>query len=217
MTAVETELNAQFISTDWNSNSSMAIVRSIAPIEGHSTIELNRFLRPNLPVETPLTGTVLTTASAKYVGGSPLMRFQANRRIIAGSSSNESITDSLFAATPDVVKAFFLPAESQLSAKTEITAQYGLKLLRRIRELVVKISPSDLQGKILVLVDEEDGSTTIEWIRKRSRLGFVLDRENQSSWFVVLPNGLSNSGYLYRDSGLKSLRGLLEEFTAAGE
>lgn len=131
--------------------------------------------------------------------------------------SKESTSCEAMITTPDRIQEFFQHSERVLSTKTENTAQVALKLLRRIKDLVLKLSPSSLRGRILAVVDDEDGSTTIEWICNRSRLGFVLDLENESSWFVVLPNRSSKSGYLYRDSGLPSLRGLLEEFITAGD
>src|SRR5205085_6838010 len=99
--------------------------------------------------------------------------FQPNRRFVAKFPSKESTTDPLPTTTPNAVQKFFQRAENQLSARTEITAQYALKLLRRIKSLSVKICPNELPGQMLALVDVEDGSTTIEWIRQRSRLGFV--------------------------------------------
>jgi hypothetical protein len=186
-------------------------------IEDDSITELRRSLKQELSVESTNAKQALLAAlfGLTFIY---LLTHHPNRTSVAEVSSKESAADTQLTAIPGAVQAFFQCAESRLSAETEITAQRAQKLLRRIRELVVKICPSNLQGRVLAVVDVEDGSTSIEWIRNRGRLGFVLDfDENESSWFIVLPNGLSRSGYLYGNSGLKSLRGLLEEFIAAGE
>jgi uncharacterized protein (TIGR04255 family) len=158
--------------------------------------------------------TTRTSIESELAVGS-LLALQPNRLSVTKVSSKESASDTLLTTIPNAVQAFFQRAESRLSAETEITAQYALKLLRRIRALVAEIAPDNINGRMFALVDAEDESTTIEWVRNRSRLGFVLDRENESSWFVVLPNGESKSGYLYGKNGLKSLRRLLEEFVPA--
>jgi hypothetical protein len=229
MTVALIEPNTWFKSTNWSlptrKNSSFVAETRVIAIEDvstDSTTESRRFLQPELPVEPTTAEQVTATEQLLFAAPSGLAvnsisALQPNISIILKASCKESAADTPLTAAPDTLQAFFQRAESRLSAETEITAQYALKLLRRVRELVVKICPKNLQGRMLAMVDKEDGSTTIEWIRNQSRLGFVLDREDESSWFVVLPNGLSKSGYLYRDSGLKSLRGLLEEFIAAEE
>lgn len=215
MTAAMTKLHTFFLSTDWNP---FIGKNSATAVEDDSITESYSFVKLQLPVEPAIAGQELTAPSLGFAGDSLLVGLQRNRHIVAKVSSKESATDSLqSAAAPDAVQALFQHAESKLSARTEITAQHALVLLRRIRELVVDIRPNNLQGVVHAFVDVEDGSTTIEWIRNRSRLGFVLDRENKSSWFVVLSNGLSDAGYLYGDSGLKSLRRLLDVFVAAGK
>ncbi len=214
MTAIGTELSAYVKLSDWNPYNSTNVVQIITAIEGHSFAEFYRFLRSPLPVGAVAAEQALIAASSEFAGG-PLLAFQPNRLRVAKASSKESSSDTLYPAVPNVVQAFFQRAESRLSAETEITAQYALKLLRRIRALVAEIVSDSISGRMFALVDVEDGSTTIEWVRNRSRLGFVIDRENESSWFVVLPNGESRSGYLYGKNGLKSLRGLLEEFIPA--
>jgi hypothetical protein len=199
---------------DWNR---FIVKNSATAVEDDSTTKWYSFVKPQFLGESATAEQVLFAAPAGLADGSRFVSLQQHGPIVEKVSSQESATETLLAAAPDAVQAFFQRAESQLSARTEITAQYALKLLRRIRVLVVEICPSNIQGRVLALVDGEDGSATIEWICNRSRLGFVLDREHESSWFVVLPNGLSRSGYLYGNAGLKSLRGLLEEFVAAGE
>jgi hypothetical protein len=113
------------------------------------------------------------------------------------------------------VDAFFCRAEGRLSVETEITSQYALRLLRRIKALIEAIGPPNLRGRLVASVDKDDRTASIEWIRPESRLGFSFDRENESSWFIVLPNGSSRSGYLYDAAEPVSLRSLLEEFVAA--
>ncbi len=177
-----------------------------------SITELYRLPRLQSSVWSVAAKEVLLARSSEFAVDS-LSSLRSN----ISSVDEESAADTLLADAPNAVQAFFQRAESYLSARTEITSQFALKLLQRIKTMIAEICPSDLQGRVLALVDEEDGSTTIEWIRNRSRLGFVLDREDESSWFVVLPDGLSKSGYLYGIDGLKSLRTLLEEFVTTGE
>ena len=140
---------------------------------------------------------------------------QSKRPIVRRVLARESLADPQEAVLSSSARKFFERAELQLSSGTEITSQYAHKLLRRIELLIASIRPDTLPGRLLAFIDSEDKSASIEWIRDRSRLGFVFDRENESSWFVVLPTGVSTSGYLYGMNGLKSLRGLLEEFLAA--
>ena len=184
--------------------------------EDDSITELRRSLKQELSVKSTNAEQVLL-AALLWLAFIYLLKLHQNKTSGAEVSSKEITADAPLTAAPDAVQAFFQRAESRLSTETEITAQRAQNLLRRRKELVVKICPENLQGRMLALVDKEDRSTTIEWIRNRSRLGFVLDNEDESSWFIVLPNGLSRSGYLYGNSGLESLRGLLEEFIAAGE
>jgi hypothetical protein len=115
------------------------------------------------------------------------------------------------------VRKLFQRVEDQLASKTEVTAQYAVKLIQRIKALSSEVNPSNISGRFLASVDSEDGSTTIEWIRDRSRLGFVLDSQNESSWFIVLPSGISRSGYLYDELQPASLRALIEEFVNTAE
>jgi hypothetical protein len=213
MTAIGIELNTYYKLSDWNPYNSTNVVQIITAIEDYPVTEFYRFLRSPLPVGAAAEQTL--PAASPGLAGSSLLAFQPSRLSVAKVSSKEGASDTLLTTIPNAVQAFFQRAESRLSAETEITAQYALKLLRRIRVLVAEIAPDNINGRMFALVDMEDGSTTIEWVRNRSRLGFVLDRENESSWFVVLPNGESKSGYLYGKDGLKSLRGLLEEFVPA--
>ncbi len=218
MTVALIEPNTWFKSTNWSlptrKNSTFVAKTRVIAIEDvstDSTAELCRFLQPEVPVE-PTTAEQVMFAAPSGLAVNSILAPQPNISIILKASSKESAADRPLTAAPDIVEAFFQRAESRLSAETEITAQYALKLLRRIRVLVAKIDPDNINGRMFALVDSEDGSTTIEWVRNRSRLGFAIDRENESSWFVVLPNGESKSGYLYGSDGLRSLRELLEEF-----
>jgi hypothetical protein len=203
---------------DVEDDSISELLRSLKiDLEDDSITELRRSLKQELPVKSTNAEQKLLAALFGLAIIFLFLKLHQNRTSGAEVSSKESTADTPLTAAPDAVQAFFQRAESRLSTETEITAQRAQNLLRRIKELVVKICPKNLEGRMLALVDKEDRSTTIEWIRNRSRLGFVLDNENESSWFILLPNGLSRSGYLYGNSGLESLRGLLEEFIAAGE
>ena len=107
-------------------------------------------------------------------------------------------------------QSFFARAENELAISLEATALLALHCLQRIKGITVKIAPETLPGIIHALVDSEDGSATIEWICPASRLGFVFDNDDISSWFIVLPDGSSRSGYM----GEEPLRELLAEFLA---
>ncbi len=130
---------------------------------------------------------------------------------------NKNAAGELLLSFPPTLELLFDRAEKQLSLRTEITAQYALKLIRRIKTLAASISAGGIQGRVIAFVDDHDNSITVEWIGMRSRVGFCLDPGRESSWFIVLPDGSSRSGDLYGPNGLKSLRGLLEEFLAAVE
>lgn len=160
---------------------------------------------------------VLPTASLKSACEPDLLSDQQCSFTLEKVPSQGSATAILQITVQGAAKTLFQDAEDKLSARTEMTAQYALKLLRRLEVLVDAIRPSRIYGRVLASVDADDGAATLEWILNRSRLGFVLDPEGESSWFIVLPSGASKSGYLYGPDGLKSLRGLLEEFLAAGE
>lgn len=112
------------------------------------------------------------------------------------------------------VVAFFQSAEARLSASRGMPAQESLAILQQIKALIIDINPCSLPGRAIALEDTEDGSAGIEWIRERGRLGFIFDNENESSWFVVLPNGFSDSGYLNNDFTTAHLCALLESFLA---
>ena len=189
-----------YYTTGWD----LLIEKNFADVgENDPIIESYDFVKPHLQVGT--IGAVFIPLSSGLV----------KKARFARVLSDESATAISQEASPSVVQAFFQQAESKLSAETEITAQVALGLLRRIKAIVAENYPNNIKGCIFALVDAEDGSTTIEGVRNRSRLGFVLDRDNESSWFVVLPNGESDSGYLYGKDGLKTLSGLLEGFVSA--
>lgn len=211
--AAVTELHPSFSWRDWNQ---FIGKNSVTVVDDDSTAASYSLARPQLLGEPETVESAWLALPVGLADGAQFVSLPQHSSIVENVASQERATGTLFAA-PDAVQIFFQRAESQLLTRTEMTAQYALKLLRRMRALVTEICPSNLQGRVLALVGGEDGSATIEWIRNRSRLGFVLDREHESSWFVVLPNGSSRSGYLYGTSGLKSLRELLEEFVAAGE
>lgn len=210
MTAAATDLQGLFLGTEWNLlviNNSATAVKDDSIAESYSY----SFVKPQFGIWPETADPVLLDIQFEITDNSQSVSFQPS------GSSPEGAADTLPASAPDTVQVLFQRAENQLSASTEIMAQYALNLLRRIKTLIVEIWPGNIQGRVLAVVDRDDGAATIEWIRNRSRLGFVLDRDNESSWFIVLPDGMSKSGYLYGDTGLKSLRGLLEEFIFAGE
>jgi hypothetical protein len=220
-----------FLPLEWSQS---IVSNSVTGTKDNLTTNLYRFINPQqlgkrtiyekelLPTVgenfSDWHGLVFELVSSHLLEVASSQESAVDSRLIEIASSQESALDTLQLSAPDEVKAFFQYAESQLMARTEITAQFALKLLNRIKTLISEICPSNLQGRILAMVDGEDGSATIEWIRSRSRLGFALEKEHEeSSWFVVLPNGISKSGYLYGEEGLESLRDLLEEFVAAGD
>lgn len=214
MTAAVTELYTGFFATDW----SLFFGRNaLTALESNLTIEQHSPVRPQLPVGHASAEADSSFDLFDFEASSQLVIHQLNKSVEAQTTLPENATAMLPISAPAAIQALFERAEKRMQSRTEITAQYAFSLLQRIKSLICEISPAAVHGRMLAVMDEEDGSATVEWIRTRSRIGFVLDQGRESSWFAVLPDGTSKSGYLYGDDGLKSLRGLLEEFLAASE
>ncbi len=212
MTAAVTEFHPFSSSTYWNPVFSK---NSMTAVEDDPETGEYRYVQPPLPIEIPTAAPSSPSLLLDLLSDSPLVGLHRQGPVVVKVSTKKSATESLRLSVTNSVQTFFQRAENKLSAETEITAQVALGLLRRIKAIVAKNYPNNVKGCMFAFVDTEDGSTTIEWVRHRSRLGFVLDRDNESSWFIVLSNGESDSGYLYGNDGLKSLSGLLGKFIPA--
>jgi hypothetical protein len=188
---------------------------------GHANLDT-----PNAsePIVITITPTTSPSDGSFWVEQSDQIEPSDHWLIMAPSDSERAQVDTAqvrvvfgdFGVKPGIgpLTGFFAYADSKLINAPGVTSQYALRFLWRMRVLLAAIGAKYLPGLLIASVESDDSSTTIEWIRDHSRLGFVFDREDESSWFIILPDGSSRSGYLYGEERLPSLRELLAEFVA---
>jgi hypothetical protein len=79
--------------------------------------------------------------------------------------------------------------------------------IEEIRTVIKSIAPDAITH-----VCNADNEESLEWICDRGRLGFVLDNENTSSWFMVTEGGNKSKSGAINDAGIELVQELANEF-----